>query len=124
MAQKIEAGEIKELFENFREKVAAPQPVDYLPQGVENQKISELGRTKLLADLDLLAKCKEIPKSFPHNSAVLIVEAGEDQIVSETSKTEMRKELNKAEMITLDGIGHGLLMPELPETVLNWMQKR
>ena len=47
MAQKIEAGEIKELFDNFREKVAAPQPVDYLPQGVENQKISELGKTNL-----------------------------------------------------------------------------
>ena len=124
MAQKIEAGEIKEIFDNFREKVAAPQPVDYLPQGVENQKISELGKTKLLEDLDLLAKCKEIPKSFPHNSAVLIVEAGEDQIVSEASKTEMRMELNNAEMITLDGIGHGLLMPELAEMVLNWLEKQ
>jgi pimeloyl-ACP methyl ester carboxylesterase len=79
---------------------------------------------KLLKDLDLLAKCQGIPKSFPHNSAVLIIEAEEDQIVLEASKAEMRKDLNKAEIIKLDGIGHGLLMPGLAEIVLDWLGKQ
>lgn len=124
MAQKIEAGEIKELFNEFREKVAAPQPVDHLPAGVEDQKISEIGKMRLLKDLDLLAKCQGIPKSFPHNSAVLIIEAEEDQIVLEASKAEMRRELNNTEIIKLDGIGHGLLMPALAEMVLDWLGKQ
>jgi len=124
MAQKIKMDKLKELFIEFREKVAAPQPVDHLPAGVEDQKISEIGKMKLLKDLDLLAKCQGIPKSFPHNSAVLIIEAEEDQIVLEASKAEMRKDLNKAEIIKLDGIGHGLLMPALAEMVLDWLGKQ
>jgi len=79
---------------------------------------------KLLKDLDLLAKYQGIPKSFPHNSAVLIVEAEKDQIVLEASKAEMRRELNNAEIIKLDGIGHGLLMPTLTQIVLNWLEKQ
>ncbi|OUE49139.1 MAG: hypothetical protein BTM33_04780 [Synechococcus sp. Lanier] len=124
MAQKIEIGKIRELLEEFREKVAAPQPVDYLPAGVEDQEISEIGKMKLLNDLSLLAKCNGIPKEFPHNSAVLIVEAEEDKIVLEASRAQMRKNLNKAEIIKLDGIGHGLLMPTLPDMVLDWLGKQ
>lgn len=124
MAQKIKMGKLKELFIEFREKVAAPQLVGYLPAGVEDQEISEIGKMKLLKDLDLLAKYQGIPKSFPHNSAVLIVEAEKDQIVLEASKAEMRRELNNAEIIKLDGIGHGLLMPTLTQIVLNWLEKQ
>jgi pimeloyl-[acyl-carrier protein] methyl ester esterase len=124
MAQKLEKGKIRELFEEFREKVAAPQLVDYLPAGVEEQEISERGKKKLLDDLDLLAKCKGIPECFPQGAAVLIVEAGNDQIVSEASKAELHLELKNAEIIKLDGIGHGLLVPALAETMLTWLAKQ
>ena len=124
MSQKIETGKIRELFEEFREKVAAPQPVDYLPAGVEDQEISEKGKKKLLDDLILLSSCKGIPETFPLKAPVLIVEAGNDQIVLEASRAQMRKNLNKAEIIKLDGIGHGLLMPTLPDMVLDWLGKQ
>jgi len=52
------------------------------------------------------------------------VEAEKDQIVLEASKAEMRRELNNAEIIKLDGIGHGLLMPTLTQIVLNWLEKQ
>ena len=124
MAQKIEIGKIRELFEEFREKVAAPQPVDYLPSGVEDQEISEKGKKKLVDDLVLLSSCKGIPKAFPQKAAVLVVEAGDDQIVNEASKAKLRLELKNAEIINLDGIGHGLLMPTLAETILTWLAKQ
>ena len=124
MAQKIEIGKIRELLEEFREKVAAPQPVNYLPAGVEDQEISEIGKMKLLNDLSLLAKCKGIPENFPLKAPVLIVEAGNDQIVNEASKAKLRLELKNADTIKLDGIGHGLLLPTLAETMLNWLAKQ
>ena len=124
MAQKIEIGKIRELFIEFREKVAAPQPVDNLPAGVEDQEISEKGKKKLLDDLILLSSCKAIPEAFPQKAAVLIVEAGDDQIVNEASKAKLRLELKNAETIKLDGIGHGLLLPTLAETMLTWLAKQ
>ncbi|NBP98769.1 MAG: hypothetical protein EBU51_04210 [Synechococcaceae bacterium WB6_3A_227] len=50
--------------------------------------------------------------------------AEEDKIVLEASRAQMRKNLNKAEIIKLDGIGHGLLMPTLPDMVLDWLGKQ
>ena len=52
------------------------------------------------------------------------MEAGDDQIVSEASKTKLRLELKNAETIKLDGIGHGLLLPTLAETMLTWLAKQ
>ena len=121
MDERLGAGDLLGLFADFRVKVAEPQPVEYLPPGIEDGPVSDLGMQRLRQDLELLGCCDGLPEAFPKPAAVLIVEAMADTIVHPKSRAALRQELPEAELMELAGIGHGLLSPGLCEQVLGWL---
>ena len=121
MDERLGAGDLLGLFADFRVKVAEPQPVEYLPPGIEDGPVSDLGMQRLRQDLELLGCCEGLPEAFPKQAAVLIVEATADTIVHPKSRAALREELPQAELMELAGIGHGLLSPGLCEQVLGWL---
>ena len=121
MDERLGAGDLLGLFADFRVKVAEPQPVEYLPPGIEDGPVSEQGMQRLRQDLELLGCCDGLPEAFPKQAAVLIVEAMADTIVHAKSRAALREELPEAELMELAGIGHGLLSPGLCEQVLGWL---
>ena len=121
MDERLGAGDLLGLFADFRVKVAEPQPVEYLPPGIEDGPISEQGMQRLRQDLQLLGCCGGLPEAFPKQAAVLIVEPTADTIVHPKSRAALREELPQAELMELAGIGHGLLSPGLCEQVLGWL---
>ena len=121
MDERLGAGDLLGLFADFRIKVAEPQPVEYLPPGIEDGPVSDLGMQRLRQDLELLGCCDGLPEAFPKQAAVLIVEAMADTIVHPKSRAALREELPEAELMELAGIGHGLLSPGLCEQVLGWL---
>ena len=64
-----------------------------------------------------------LPQAFPPSAAVLLVEAGQDQIVHPLSRKALRLALPHATVLSLDGIGHGLMVPSLPAQVLQWIEE-
>ena len=121
MDERLGAGDLLGLFADFRVKVAEPQPVEYLPPGIEDGPVSDLGMQRLRQDLELLGCCDGLPEAFPKQATVLIVEAMADTIVHPKSRAALREELPQAELMELAGIGHGLLSPGLCEQVLGWL---
>ena len=53
---------------------------------------------------------------------MLIVEGGEDQIVSPQSRHQLRNLLPAADNLVLAGVGHCLLSPALVPTVCGWIE--
>ena len=121
MDERLGSGDLLGLFADFRVKVAEPQPVEYLPPGIEDGPVSDLGLQRLRQDLELLGCCDGLPESFPKQAAVLIVEPTADTIVHPKSRAALREELPQAELLELAGVGHGLLSPGLCEQVLGWL---
>ena len=121
MDERLGAGDLLDLFADFRIKVAEPQPVEHLPPGIEDGPVSEQGMQRLRQDLQLLGCCDGLPDAFPKQAAVLIVEAMADTIVHPKSREALRQELPQAELMELVGVGHGLLSPGLCEQVLGWL---
>ena len=93
-----------------------------MPPGIEDGPISEASLKRLRNDLDLLASCDGLPATFPTTIPVLIVEAGADAIVHPLSRQALREALPQAEVLSLAGIGHGLMLPTLPGQVLQWIE--
>lgn len=123
MDERLAGGELQQLFTDFRARVAQPQPVELLPPGVEDGPLQAQGVSDLRQDLELLASCSGLPQAFPPSAAVLLVEAGQDQIVHPLSRKALRLALPHATVLSLDGIGHGLMVPSLPAQVLQWIEE-
>jgi hypothetical protein len=51
----------------------------------------------------------------------LLVEGADDAIVHRVSRDDLRQRLPQAQVLSLVGVGHGLLLPGLTEQVLGWL---
>lgn len=121
MDERLAAGDVEGLFDEFRQRVAAPQPVEHLPAGVEDGPVPAAGVDRLRRDLDLLGSCDNLPGGFPVAAPVLLVEGADDAIVHPVSRDDLRQRLPQAQVLSLAGVGHGLLMPGLTDQVLGWL---
>jgi len=121
MDERLAAGDVGGLFQEFRQRVAAPQPVEHLPAGVEDGPVPAAGVDRLRRDLDLLGRCDSLPGGFPTTAPVLLVEGADDAIVHPISRDDLRQRLPQAQVLSLVGVGHGLLLPGLTEQVLGWL---
>ena len=120
MAAKLESeAEAKEMLRKFLINAAAPQPAGFLPAGPENGTLN-LGR--LREDLEILRTCDGLPRRFPENARVLIVEAGDDRIVDPIARSLLRETLPKADIITLKGAGHAFLQTDVIEKVADFVE--
>jgi pimeloyl-[acyl-carrier protein] methyl ester esterase len=109
------------MLRQFLSEAASPAPLDRLPPGPGRAPLSESGRSRLRADLELLAATSGLPPGFPATAAVLIVEAGLDRIVAPEARAQLRALLPEAEVWQQANEGHCLLDAPPLERVLDWM---
>ena len=121
MGRRIRAGEEQEQLRDFLQQAASPQSRALLPEGPLEQGISPDGRKRLLEDLEQLGSTSGLPAGFPSGIPVLIVEGGQDQIVSASSREELKQALPEATVWSRNALGHSLIDPAMPDAVLDWI---
>ena len=121
MGRRIRAGEEQEQLRDFLQQAASPQSRALLPEGPLEQGIGPDGRKRLLEDLEQLGSTSGLPAGFPSGIPVLIVEGGQDQIVSASSREELKQALPEATVWSRNALGHSLIDPALPDAVLDWI---
>ncbi|MCP9802652.1 alpha/beta hydrolase [Cyanobium sp. T1G-Tous] len=122
MASQLAGPKASAMLQTFMERAAAPQPASLLPPGIAAAPLDASGRQRLAGDLNLLAATAGLPTGFPLQARVLIVEGGEDQIVSPQARQQLRSLLPAADTLVLAGVGHCLLSPALVPTVCGWIE--
>ena len=121
MGRRIRAGEEQKQLRDFLQQAASPQSRALLPEGPLEQGISPDGRKRLLEDLEQLGSTNGLPAGFPSGIPVLIVEGGQDQIVSASSREELKQALPEATVWSRNALGHSLIDPAMPDAVLDWI---
>lgn len=123
MAASLEDEEkARTMLTNFMRKVAEPQSPGLLPPGPVDGSLDTSNRARLREDLELLARCDNLPEGFPRRARVLIVEAGEDRIVEPEARAMLRAALPEADVMSLPGVGHALLTGEVIGRVAEWVE--
>lgn len=117
----------KEMLQAFLTRAATPWPLSAIPPGPIQKGLSQNGRLMLQQDLIKLIKTNGLPTGLPQTARVLVVEGEEDSIVVSAARAEMMESLNNQLTTSpclwqLPGIGHALLVPELIERVLRWLE--
>ena len=74
------------------------------------------------SDLALIAGAQGLPDGFPSQAQVLLVQAGNDQIVHPTARRELEDTLPQADVLTLAGAGHGLIGTATVAMVNAWIE--
>ena len=110
------------MLRTFLLKIASPQSVELLRAGPADGPLDENNRTRLREDLALLERCSGLPEGFPPDAKVLIVEAGQDQIVEPEARAMLRAALPGADVINLSDAGHALLAGNVIERVVDWVE--
>jgi pimeloyl-[acyl-carrier protein] methyl ester esterase len=80
-------------------------------------------RRRLRHDLALLEATADLPKGFPEQVPVLLVEAGDDRIVGPKVRELLRQRLPAAERILLPTAGHAFLTSPPLAAVLQWLER-
>jgi len=110
------------MLRNFLLKVASPQSAELLRAGPADGPLDGNNRARLRKDLALLECCSGLPDGFPRDAKVLIVEAGQDQIVEPEARAMLRAALPGADVISLPDAGHALLAGNVIERVVDWVE--
>jgi pimeloyl-[acyl-carrier protein] methyl ester esterase len=113
--------EAREMLGKFMINVAHPEPPELLPPGPMDGQIN---LERLRSDLEILGVCQGLPRGFPANAHVLIVEAGSDRIVVAEARGMLRAALPHAEVISLPAAGHALLQTGIVSQVADWVESR
>ncbi|TGG93782.1 MAG: alpha/beta hydrolase [Aphanocapsa feldmannii 277cV] len=124
MAGLLAAEEDETLFTAFREAVAAPQPLEMLPPGVESAGLNRQGRQRLSEDLALLERLEALPAAFPRQVPVLLVQPQDDAVVHPLAQRSLWEALPQAELLAIAGCGHGLLSAMLIPAVCDWLESQ
>ena len=111
------------LLQAFLAQAAAPDPAALMPPGPADQPVGPEARRRLRDDLALLEATADLPKGFPEQVPVLLVEAGDDQIVAPVVRELLRQRLPAAERIVLPGAGHAFLTTPPLAAVLQWLER-
>jgi pimeloyl-[acyl-carrier protein] methyl ester esterase len=111
------------LLQSFLAQAAAPDPASLMPPGPADQPVGPEARRRLRDDLALLAATADLPMGFPEQVPVLLVEAGDDQIVAPAVRELLRQRLPAAERIVLPGAGHAFLTTPPLAAVLQWLER-
>ncbi|MFO7628631.1 MAG: alpha/beta hydrolase [Prochlorococcaceae cyanobacterium] len=117
-----DAQSARAMLQRFLAKAAEPLTLEQMPPGPAQGPLSPTNRRRLRDDLELLARCSGLPRGFPAQGPVLIVEAQEDRIIGPEVRALLRAELPAADVVTLPATGHALLRSPLIPKVLEWLQ--
>ena len=117
-----DAAKTRAMLRTFLLKIASPQSVELLRAGPADGPLDENNRMRLREDLALLENCSGLPEGFPPDAKVLIVEAGQDQIVEPEARAMLRAALPAADVVTQPDAGHALLAGNVIERVVDWVE--
>jgi pimeloyl-[acyl-carrier protein] methyl ester esterase len=111
------------LLQSFLVQAAAPDPASLMPPGPADGPVGVDARRRLRHDLALLEATADLPKGFPEQVPVLLVEAGDDRIVGPKVRELLRQRLPAAERILMPGAGHAFLTSPPLAAVLQWLER-
>lgn len=122
----IGTSEERSMLQTFLTRAAAPTPASALPPSPVNEELSEAGRQRLRDDLQLLMATSSLPAGLPAQARVLVVNAEADAIVVVEAREQLQRDLqnhltHSAEIWSLQGSGHALLIPDLLMRVQRWL---
>lgn len=109
------------MLQTFLQQVAAPAPSALLQATPAAEPLTDAGLRQLQQDLELLSRTEALPAAFPKQAAILLVQAGADQIVAPEARRALEDELPGADVLTLQGAGHGLLGTPVLAMVMGWL---
>ncbi|MCP9775244.1 alpha/beta fold hydrolase [Cyanobium sp. WAJ14-Wanaka] len=122
MADQLRGQGAEAMLQAFLAKAAFPADPGLLPHTLLEQPLGARGREKLQADLALLGATGGLPTGFPKGARVLIVEAGQDQIVAQESRQALRESLPHADWLLFQNAGHCLLETPVLAMVMGWLE--
>jgi pimeloyl-[acyl-carrier protein] methyl ester esterase len=109
------------MLQAFLEQVAAPAAPELLQASPAREPLDSRGLERLHSDLTLIAQARGLPDGFPTEARVLLVQAGNDQIVHPLARQELESSLPSADVLTLAGAGHGLIGTATVAMVNGWI---
>ena len=112
---------------NFHIKACHPSPTSMMSINPLLKDLTNSGRERLIKDLDLLIDTNGLPKGFPPNAKVLVINAEEDAIINPQTQELLIIELNRHLHHELTHwriakAGHTLLVPNLKNRILDWIE--
>ena len=123
MAARLGTPREDEMLQKFLERCAAPLPASALPPNPLLRGITQEGRERLRAHLQLLQNCDSLPSSWPAEASVLVIRGDQDRVVCDESHALLLQQLpsDRSEEHRLDAMGHALVRPEVLKVVLDWI---
>ena len=122
MAEQLDGPRPEAMLQTFLQRVAAPEPAELLPATPASQPLPAAGLARLRSDLELLASTTNLPPGFPSAARVLLVQAGQDQIVVPAARLALEQELPQADVLNLAAAGHALLHTPVLSLVDAWLE--
>nr|AUG32156.1 alpha/beta hydrolase [Paulinella longichromatophora] len=131
MINNINCDNEKETLLTFLSQANLPVSTDLTSLNVMQNSVSALGRLRLLEDLYKLSEVISMPKAFPMNIPILVINTQCDQIVGSTIAKDLVKNLSNyikdKTMITHwspGNIGHNLYQANLLESIFDWLETK
>jgi len=121
MAEALQSPQAETTLQAFLAEAAAPEPLSALACTIVDGPLSATGRQRLLADLALLERCRQLPQALAAGLPCLIVEAGADRIVVPEAREQLRQERPGATLIHYAAAGHCLLNTPLLADLTTWI---
>ena len=121
MAHELAGNQPETMLQTFLQRVAAPQPVELLQTTPASSALGAGGLVQLQNDLALLSRSNGLPEGFPPGARVLLVQAGQDQIVVPAARQALEQALPHADVLTLAQAGHALLRTPVIGLVNAWI---
>ncbi len=115
------------MLSKFLQKANAPYKITDCMQGPLSQGISDIGRKRLMEDLNLLINSHKLPNSLSHKARVLVIQGKEDKIVSSLTNHQLISDLrihldHPPTQWCLQGEGHIIFKPDIIQKVSEWLE--
>lgn len=122
MATQLRGDDPGAMVQAFLQQVAAPAAPELLQASPAREPLDAKGLERLHSDLALIAQAQGLPDGFPTEARVLLVQAGNDQIVHPLARQELENTLPRADVLTMAGAGHGLIGTATVAMVNGWIE--
>ena len=126
MARMLGTDQEAEMLRRFLEQAAAPLPLSALPPSPLLNALSETGRRRLEADLNLLASLNGLPPGCPERANSLVLQGSKDQVVTPDAHgllvQSLTEQLETRPCVVIeDDCGHALITGDVLLRVLHWL---
>jgi pimeloyl-[acyl-carrier protein] methyl ester esterase len=114
----------KTMLEHFFQRAIQPLSLSACPPSPLLKGLSSAGRQRLDDDLVLLETCRTLPRGWPSNARVLVIQGEQDAVVHPSSHQQLLDQLGSQVERVHRGPdwGHALITTEVWELVERWIE--